>query len=106
LRVVEMAGRACAVRLHRSCDLGADVIRVAGPRLGADVLSVPGDPFGQDRRSIGRSRESPIGVEWLRRLVDLADVFVRGLSARRRRTAGLGPGRGAWHAILGWSTVA
>jgi len=92
LRVVEMAGLAPApFACTILADLGADVIRVDRARLGADVLSVPGDPLARSRRSIGVDVKSPSGVELVRRLVDLADVFVEGYRPGVAERLGLGP---------------
>ena len=92
LRVVEMAGLApgpfaCTIL----ADLGADVIRVDRARPGADVLGVPGDPLARSRRSIGVDVKSPSGVELVRRLVGLADVFVEGYRPGVAERLGLGP---------------
>jgi alpha-methylacyl-CoA racemase len=92
LRVVEMAGLAPApFACTILADLGADVIRVDRARPGADVLTVPGDPLTRSRRSIGVDVKSPSGVDLVRRLVDLADVFVEGYRPGVAERMGLGP---------------
>jgi len=52
---------------------------------------VPGDPLARSRRSIGVDVKSPSGVELVRRLVDLADVFVEGYRPGVAERLGLGP---------------
>lgn len=94
IRVVEIGGLGPApFGAMVLADLGADVIVVDRADLanGAPLESAKGNVYGRGRRSIAVDLKNPNGIDVVRRLTDVADVFVEGFRPGVTERLGVGP---------------
>ncbi len=91
IRIIEIASLAPApFGCMLLADLGADVIRIDRATGGPAVSGPPG-PLDRGRRTIALDLKSAAGVEAVRSLARLADVFVEGFRPGVAERLGIGP---------------
>ncbi len=92
IRIVELNGLGPAPFAAMAlADLGADVVRVARPGAGGDGLMGRFDVLNRNRDCIELDLKSPVDLEALTGLLDVADGFIEGFRPGVCERLGLGP---------------